>query len=76
MRRVEELRRVNYDEAASTNALVGSPETIAEKLRALQAEIGLSAILAELNCGSLIPHQQVLKAMQLICEAVKPCVAA
>ena len=59
-----------------TNALVGSPDTIAEKLRSLQAEIGLSGILAELNCGGLIPHDRVLTAMQLLCEAVKPCLAA
>jgi alkanesulfonate monooxygenase SsuD/methylene tetrahydromethanopterin reductase-like flavin-dependent oxidoreductase (luciferase family) len=72
MRRVDQLRRVDYDDAVRTNALVGSPDTIAEKLRALQAEIGLSGILAELNCGGLIPHQQVIKAMQLLCEAVKP----
>ena len=70
------MRRVNYDEAVRTNALVRRPETIAEKLRALQAEIGLSGILAELNCGGLIPHPQVLKAMQPMCEAVKPCLAA
>jgi hypothetical protein len=38
----------------------------------LQSEIGLSGILAELNCGGLIPHPQVLQAMQLLCEAVKP----
>jgi alkanesulfonate monooxygenase SsuD/methylene tetrahydromethanopterin reductase-like flavin-dependent oxidoreductase (luciferase family) len=72
MRRVEQLRRVDYDEAVRTNALVGSPEVIAEKLRSLQAEIGLSGILAELNCGGLIPHQRVIKAMQLLCEVVKP----
>jgi alkanesulfonate monooxygenase SsuD/methylene tetrahydromethanopterin reductase-like flavin-dependent oxidoreductase (luciferase family) len=72
MRRVEQLRRVDYDEAVRTNALVGSPDTIAKKLQALQAEIGLSGILAELNCGGLIPHQRVIKAMQLLCEAVKP----
>ena len=72
MRRVEQLRRVDYDEAVRTNALVGSPDTIAEKLRALQAEIGLTGILAELNCGGLIPHQRVIKAMQLLCEVVKP----
>jgi alkanesulfonate monooxygenase SsuD/methylene tetrahydromethanopterin reductase-like flavin-dependent oxidoreductase (luciferase family) len=72
MRRVDQLRRVDYDEAARTNALVGSPATIAEKLRTLQAEIGLSGILAELNCGGLISHHQVIKAMQLLCEAVKP----
>ena len=49
---------LDYDEAVRTNALIGSPDTIAEKLRALQAEIGLSGILAELNCGGLIPHQR------------------
>jgi alkanesulfonate monooxygenase SsuD/methylene tetrahydromethanopterin reductase-like flavin-dependent oxidoreductase (luciferase family) len=72
MRRVEQLRNVDYDEAVRTNALVGSPDAVAEKLRALQSDIGLSGILAELNCGGLIPHQQVIKAMQLLCEAVKP----
>ena len=55
-----------------TNALVGSPDTIAERLRFLQSEIGLSGILAELNCGGLIPHDQVVTAMRLLCEAVKP----
>ena len=50
----------------------GSPDTIVEKLRFLQEEIGLSGILAELNCGGLIPHDRVLAAMHLLCEAVKP----
>src|SRR6201981_543567 len=68
MRRVEQLRNVDYDEAVRTNALVGGPDTIAKKLQALQAEIGLSGILAELNCGGLIPHQRVIKAMRLLCE--------
>ena len=59
-----------------TNALVGSPDAIAEKLGALQAEIGLSGILAELNCGGLIPHDRVLTAMRLLCESVMPRFAA
>jgi alkanesulfonate monooxygenase SsuD/methylene tetrahydromethanopterin reductase-like flavin-dependent oxidoreductase (luciferase family) len=76
MRRVEQLRHLDYDVALRSNALVGSPGTIAEKLRSLQAEIGLSGILAELNCGGLIPHDRVLAAMGLMCEAVKPCFTA
>jgi alkanesulfonate monooxygenase SsuD/methylene tetrahydromethanopterin reductase-like flavin-dependent oxidoreductase (luciferase family) len=76
MRRVEQLRNIDYDEALRTNALVGSPDTIVEKLRFLQEEIGLSGILAELNCGGLIPHDRVLAAMRLLCEAVKPRFAA
>jgi hypothetical protein len=72
MRRVEQLRNIDYDEALRTNALVGCPDTIVEKLRSLQAEFGLSGILAELNCGGLIPHSRVLTALRLFCEAVKP----
>jgi alkanesulfonate monooxygenase SsuD/methylene tetrahydromethanopterin reductase-like flavin-dependent oxidoreductase (luciferase family) len=76
MRRVEQLRNIDYDEALHTNALVGSPDIIAVKLRSLQAELGLCGILAELNCGGLVPHDRVLTAMRLLCEAVKPRFAA
>jgi len=57
------------------NALVGTPDAIAERLKVLQREVGLSGILAELNCGGLIPHRQVLSAMQLLCREVKPSFA-
>ena len=72
LRRVEQLRNIDYDDALLTNALVGSPDTIVEKLHSLQAEIGVSGILAELNCGGLVPHHRVLAAMRLLCEVVKP----
>jgi alkanesulfonate monooxygenase SsuD/methylene tetrahydromethanopterin reductase-like flavin-dependent oxidoreductase (luciferase family) len=72
MRRVNQLRSLDYDEAVRSNALVGTPAMIFERLSNLQHEIGLSGILAELNCGGLIPHQKVLTAMQLLCEEVKP----
>ena len=52
--------------------LVGAPDTITERLRMLQDEIGIDGILAEINCGGLIPHEQVMTALQLLCEEVKP----
>ena len=76
MRRVDQLRSMRYEDGLRNHALVGTPATIAERLSALQREIGLSGILAELNCGGRIPHQQVLTAMQLLCEDVKPRFAA
>ncbi len=72
MRRVHDLRARSYEDALGANVLIGTPGTIAAKLKALQAEIGLSGILAELNCGGLIPHRQVVGAMQLLCEEVMP----
>jgi len=72
MRRVNQLRNLAYEEGLEKHALVGTPEAIARRLKALQQEIGLCGILAELNCGGLVPHRQVLRAMQLLCEEVKP----
>jgi len=76
MRRVDQLRSLRYDDGLRNHALVGTPDFIAERLSALQQEIGLSGILAELNCGGLISHEQVLTAMQLLCEEVRPRFAA
>jgi alkanesulfonate monooxygenase SsuD/methylene tetrahydromethanopterin reductase-like flavin-dependent oxidoreductase (luciferase family) len=71
MRRVHQLRNLDYDEAVRTNALVGTPATVTKQLSALQREIGLSGVLAELNCGGLITHEKVLTAMRLLCEEIK-----
>jgi alkanesulfonate monooxygenase SsuD/methylene tetrahydromethanopterin reductase-like flavin-dependent oxidoreductase (luciferase family) len=76
MRRVDQLRSLRYEDGLHNHALVGTPVAVTEKLSALKQEIGLSGILAELNCGGLIPHQQVLTAMQLLCEEVKASFAA
>jgi alkanesulfonate monooxygenase SsuD/methylene tetrahydromethanopterin reductase-like flavin-dependent oxidoreductase (luciferase family) len=76
MRRVDQLRSLRYEDGLRDHAVVGTPESIAERLKTLRREIGLTGILAELNCGGLIPHQQVLTAMQLLCEDVKPRLAA
>jgi alkanesulfonate monooxygenase SsuD/methylene tetrahydromethanopterin reductase-like flavin-dependent oxidoreductase (luciferase family) len=76
MQRVNQLRTRSYEDALDANVLIGPPDTIAAKLETLRAEIGLTGILAELNCGGLIPHEKVLTAMRLLCEEVKPHFAA
>jgi alkanesulfonate monooxygenase SsuD/methylene tetrahydromethanopterin reductase-like flavin-dependent oxidoreductase (luciferase family) len=76
MRRVDQLRSMRYEDGLRNHALVGTPEPIAQKLSELREDIGLCGILAELNCGGLIPHQQVLTALQLLCADIKPCLAA
>jgi alkanesulfonate monooxygenase SsuD/methylene tetrahydromethanopterin reductase-like flavin-dependent oxidoreductase (luciferase family) len=72
MRRVDQLRSLRYEEGLHNHALVGTPAQIAERLEGLRQQIGLSGILAELNCGGLIPHSRVLTALRLLCEEVKP----
>jgi len=70
--RLKRLESLTYEEALTGQVLVGSPDTVSERLRGLQEELGIDGILAELNCGGLIPHQQVMTALRLLCEEVMP----
>jgi alkanesulfonate monooxygenase SsuD/methylene tetrahydromethanopterin reductase-like flavin-dependent oxidoreductase (luciferase family) len=70
--RLARLEKLTYEEALTGQVLIGAPETVTQRLRDLQEELGVDGILAELNCGGLIPHQQVMTALRLLCEEVKP----
>jgi alkanesulfonate monooxygenase SsuD/methylene tetrahydromethanopterin reductase-like flavin-dependent oxidoreductase (luciferase family) len=74
-RRVEgaqRLQTLTWDEARRGRAIVGTPEIVADNLASLQEQLGLAGILAELNTGGLIPHERVMRSMQLLCEKVQP----
>jgi hypothetical protein len=43
-----------------------------DRLQALREELGFNGILAELNCGSLIPHERVMHCLRLLCDKVLP----
>jgi len=45
---------------------------VIERLTEVKETLGLDGILAELNPGSLIPHQRVMTALRLLCEQVIP----
>jgi alkanesulfonate monooxygenase SsuD/methylene tetrahydromethanopterin reductase-like flavin-dependent oxidoreductase (luciferase family) len=66
------LDTLTYEDAIRGKIIIGTPERVAEQLRALQDELGLDGILAELNTGGLIPHDCVVNALRLLCEEVKP----
>jgi alkanesulfonate monooxygenase SsuD/methylene tetrahydromethanopterin reductase-like flavin-dependent oxidoreductase (luciferase family) len=70
--RLQRLESLTYDEALDGQVLVGTPDQVAARLRALEDELGVDGILAELNCGGLIPHAQVMTALELLCREVKP----
>jgi alkanesulfonate monooxygenase SsuD/methylene tetrahydromethanopterin reductase-like flavin-dependent oxidoreductase (luciferase family) len=66
------LQTITYDEALREKLIVGSPERVADRLLGLQETLGLDGILCEMNCGTKIPHDRVMKSLQLLCENVKP----
>jgi alkanesulfonate monooxygenase SsuD/methylene tetrahydromethanopterin reductase-like flavin-dependent oxidoreductase (luciferase family) len=70
--RLKRIENLTYEEALTGQVLIGTPETVAARLRELQQELGIDGILAELNCGGLIPHRQAMTALRLLCEEVMP----
>ncbi|HZT89560.1 MAG TPA: LLM class flavin-dependent oxidoreductase [Stellaceae bacterium] len=72
MQRVERLEALTFDEALATQVICGTPDSFTARLKEVQEEIGLDGILAELNCGGKIPHENVRTALRLLCQEVMP----
>jgi alkanesulfonate monooxygenase SsuD/methylene tetrahydromethanopterin reductase-like flavin-dependent oxidoreductase (luciferase family) len=70
--RGQRLQNITYDEVLRSKIIVGTPQQVVDRLGVLREELGLSGILAEMNCGNHIPHQRVLTSLQLLCEEVIP----
>ena len=73
-RRIEgaqRLQSLTWEEVQRGRAIVGTPEMVADNLASLRDQLGLAGILAELNTGGLIPHERVMRSMQLLCEKVQ-----
>jgi alkanesulfonate monooxygenase SsuD/methylene tetrahydromethanopterin reductase-like flavin-dependent oxidoreductase (luciferase family) len=68
----QRLGSITYEEVLRNKIVVGTPEMVVDRLQALREELGLGGILAELNCGNLIPQDQVRKSLRLLCEEVMP----
>jgi alkanesulfonate monooxygenase SsuD/methylene tetrahydromethanopterin reductase-like flavin-dependent oxidoreductase (luciferase family) len=70
--RGQRLQNITWDEVLRSKVIVGTPAMVADRLAQLQETLGLSGILAELNCGMRIPHDKVMTSLQLMCEEVIP----
>jgi len=70
--RGQKMQTIDYEEVLRERMIVGTPAGVIDRLQQLRSELGLNGILAELNPGSLIPHERVLEALRLLCQEVMP----
>lgn len=70
--RAEALLNVTYEETLDQKVVVGTAEEVAARICELKELLGIDGILAETNCGGLIPHDRVVNSIRLLCEAVGP----
>ncbi|MFI5001334.1 MAG: LLM class flavin-dependent oxidoreductase [Reyranellales bacterium] len=70
--RGQKMQSIDYAEVLRERMIVGTPASVVARLQEVQDTLGLDGILAELNPGSLIPHERVMTALKLLCEEVMP----
>lgn len=72
---LETVRSLTYADILRDKVLIGSPDTVAARLRGLRAELGINGILAELNFGARIPAPAMMRSLRLLCQEVRPRLA-
>lgn len=72
LKTAERLMNISYDEAIHGSLMIGTPDTITERLRGLQNDLALDGVLIELNCGGKVEHGHELEALRLLGTEVMP----
>jgi alkanesulfonate monooxygenase SsuD/methylene tetrahydromethanopterin reductase-like flavin-dependent oxidoreductase (luciferase family) len=70
--RGQALGAVTYEEALREKVIIGTPDSVTARLKELIEIIGLDGVLAELNCGGMIPEEKVNRSLRLMCQEVAP----
>ncbi|MGE0699813.1 MAG: LLM class flavin-dependent oxidoreductase [Hyphomicrobiaceae bacterium] len=70
--RAEALLNVSYEETLEQKVVVGTAGEVAARLLELKQTLGIDGILAEPNCGGLIPHDKVMASLRRLGEDVGP----
>ncbi len=68
----DRLRHTTYKQVCETMAIYETPEVCVEQLQQLQAEFGVGRMICWFNAGGLVPHENVMRSMELFADKVMP----
>ena len=63
---------MSYEQARQEKGIVGTPDMVTAQLKELQEVAGLDGVSAEINPGSMLSHEQVMRSLELWCGEVMP----
>jgi alkanesulfonate monooxygenase SsuD/methylene tetrahydromethanopterin reductase-like flavin-dependent oxidoreductase (luciferase family) len=70
--RGQALQTISYPDVLRDKVIVGTPDAVVKRLAELSHTLGLSGVLAEINCGGRISTDKVMRSLQLMSEQVVP----
>ena len=63
---------MKYSEVFQQNVVYGTPDSVADRLHQLKEEFDLDGIVAEMNQGGLVPHDRIVRSINLLANDVMP----
>ncbi len=70
--RFERVRSMTYEQASEVMGVFDTPEASVERLSRLREEFKMGRLICWFNQGGLVPHLQVMRAMELFAAKVMP----
>ena len=63
---------MTYEQVLQEKGIVGTPDTVVARLQELREMAALDGVSAEINPGSMLSHEQVMRSLRLWCREVMP----
>jgi natural product biosynthesis luciferase-like monooxygenase protein len=69
---LERVRSMTYEQVCEVMALFDTPEVCVERLKSLQQDLGMGRTICWFNPGGMVPHDRVMRSMELFAAKVMP----
>ena len=69
---LERVRHMTYEQMCQVMAVFDTPDACVERLKRFQQEFGMGRVICWFNPGGMVPHQQVMRSMELFAAKVMP----
>jgi alkanesulfonate monooxygenase SsuD/methylene tetrahydromethanopterin reductase-like flavin-dependent oxidoreductase (luciferase family) len=73
--RLERIRNMSYERACELMAVFDTPEASVERLQQFREEFNMGRLICWFNPGGLVPHEKVMRSMELFAARVMPHLA-
>jgi alkanesulfonate monooxygenase SsuD/methylene tetrahydromethanopterin reductase-like flavin-dependent oxidoreductase (luciferase family) len=72
LERAERLSSLSYQQILSSKVAFGTAAALIDRFKALEEELGINGVVAELNAGGLIPLERAQRTLQILTHEVMP----
>jgi alkanesulfonate monooxygenase SsuD/methylene tetrahydromethanopterin reductase-like flavin-dependent oxidoreductase (luciferase family) len=69
---LERVRRMTYEQVSEVMAIFDTPERCVERLKQFEQEFRMGRVICWFNPGGMVPHERVMRSMELFAAKVMP----